>query len=210
MGAGAMYFFDPRIGSRRRIAMEDHLRRVSRQAAEGIDAGLRDLENRGQGLMHDVGSLFEVPSDGSNRQARSQQRSSAGPSLKWSPGPRLVAATVGTALMTNCLARRTPSAMILGTLGFGLFSRALSSARGGIEVQKTIEINAPVDRVFEFFSHPENYLRVSDVVTKVEVFGDGRFSKDMLIAGVPVHFEERITRSEKDNVLESHSSRIRP
>lgn len=71
MGAGAMYFFDPRMGSRRRIAMEDHLRRVSRQAAEGIDAGLRDLENRGQGLMHDVGSLFEVPSDGSNRQARS-------------------------------------------------------------------------------------------------------------------------------------------
>src|SRR5205823_176417 len=105
----------------------------------------------------------------------------------------------------NCVARRTPAAVILGTLGFGLFSRALSSARGGIEVQKTIEINAPVDRVFEFFSHPENYTRISDVVTHVEVFGDGRFAKEMMIAGVPVHFEERFVRSEKDHLIETHS-----
>jgi uncharacterized membrane protein len=206
MGAGAMYFFDPRMGSRRRIAIEDRLRRISRQAAEGIDAGLRDLENRGQGLMHGVGSIFEAPSEWSDRrQDGSRQRSSAGPSLKWSPGPRLVAATIGTALMANCMARRTPSAVILGTLGFGIFNRALTGARGGIEVQKTIEINAPVDRVFEFFSHPENYMRVSDVVTNVEIFGDGRFAKDMLIAGVPVHFEERIVRSEKDQLLASRS-----
>jgi len=205
VGAGAMYFFDPRMGGRRRIAIEDRLRRMSREAAEGIDAGFRDLENRGQGLMHGVGSIFESPGDWSTRQPRSRQRSSAGPSLKWSPGPRLVAASVGTALMANCLARRTPAAVILGTLGFGLFGRALSSPRGGIEVQKTIEIKAPVDRVFEFFSHPENYMRISDVVTHVEVFGDGRFSKDMTIAGVPVHFEERFVRCEKDELLETHS-----
>jgi uncharacterized membrane protein len=206
VGAGAMYFFDPRTGSRRRIAIEDRLRRVSRRAAEGIDAGLRDLENRGQGLMHGVGSLFESPGEWTSRpQDGSRQRSSSGPTLKWSPGPRLVAATIGTALMANCMAKRTPSAVILGTLGFGLFNRALTGPRGGIEVQKTIEINAPIDRVFEFFSHPENYMRISDVVTNVEVFGDGRFAKDMLIAGVPTHFEERIVRCEKDQVLESRS-----
>jgi len=206
VGAGAMYFFDPRMGSRRRIAIEDQLRRMSRQAAEGIDAGLRDLENRGQGLVHAAGSMFEPPGQRRDRrQTRGRPQSSVGPSLKWSPGPRLLAATCGTALMANCLARRTPSAMILGTLGFGLFSRALSDPRGGIEVQKTIEINAPVDRVFEFFSHPENYLRVSDVVTNIEVFGDGRFAKDMMIAGVPVHFEERFVRCEKDHLIETHS-----
>jgi uncharacterized membrane protein len=206
MGAGAMYFFDPRMGSRRRIAIEDRMRRISRRAAEGIDAGLRDLENRGQGLKHGVGSLFESPRQWTGgREDNLQQRSSSGPSLKWSPGPRLIAASIGTALMANCMARRTPAAVILGTLGFGLFNRALTGPRGGIEVQKTLEINAPVDRVFEFFSHPENYMRVSDVVTHVEVFGDGRFAKDMLIAGMPVHFEERIVRCEKDQVLASRS-----
>ena len=55
---------------------------------------------------------------------------------------------LGTALMANCLTRRTPWAVMLGTLGFGLFNRALSGRRGGIEVQKTIEIKAPVDRAY--------------------------------------------------------------
>ena len=49
-GAGATYFFDPRMGNRRRVAIENQLRRLSRQTAEAIDAGLRDLENRGQGV----------------------------------------------------------------------------------------------------------------------------------------------------------------
>jgi len=118
---------------------------------------------------------------------------------------RLVAASCGTVLMANCLARRTPSAMLLGTLGLGVFTRALAGPRGGVEIQKTLEIAAPVDRVFEFFTHPENYMRVSDVVTNVEIFGDGRFAKDMTIAGMTVHFEERTVRSEKDRLLESHS-----
>src|SRR5437016_5635267 len=87
IGAGAMYFFDPRTGARRRIAIEDQLRRMSRRTTEGIDAGLRDLENRGQGVMHGVGSLLESPADRrERRQARGRQRSSVGPSLKWSPG----------------------------------------------------------------------------------------------------------------------------
>ena len=42
-------------------------------------------------------------------------------------------------------------------------------------------------------------------VTNVEVFGDGRFAKDMMIAGMPVRFEERFIRMEKDHLLETHS-----
>src|SRR5262249_18215101 len=180
-GAGAMYFFDPRMGNRRRIAIEDRLRRISRQTAEAIDAGCRDLENRGQGVAHAAGCLLESGVVDRRRPMRGNQRSSVGPSLKWAPGPRLLAAACGTALMANCLARRTPSAVLLGTLGFGLFTRALAGARRGVEVHKTIEIAAPADRVFHFFSHPENYLRISDLITQVEILGDGRFAKTMLI-----------------------------
>jgi uncharacterized membrane protein len=75
----------------------------------------------------------------------------------------------------------------------------------GIHVEKTMEIDAPAEKVFDFFAHPENYLRISDVVTNVEVFGDGRFAKEMAIAGVPVRFEERFVRCEENELIETHS-----
>jgi uncharacterized membrane protein len=108
--------------------------------------------------------------------------------------------------MGNCLARRTPTAVVLGTIGFGLFARALSSDRGGVEVHKAIEIAAPVDRVLNFLSQPENYLRVSDVILSVEILGDDWFAKTMTIAGVPVRFEERFVRRDKDIGIETHST----
>jgi len=207
LGAGATYFFDPRMGLRRRIAIEDRLRRISRQTSEALDVGLRDLGNRGQGVLHAVGCLLE-PAQGSlgRRLSSGNRKSASGPSLKWSPGPRLVAATCGTALMANCLARRTPRAVVLGMLGFGLFTRALSGNRAGVEVHKAMKIAAPVDRVFNFFSQPENYLRISDVITSVEILGDEQFAKTMTIAGVPVRFEERFVRRDKDHAIETHST----
>jgi hypothetical protein len=43
----------------------------------------------------------------------------------WAPATRLLAGTVGCALMTNCLVQRTLPAALLGTVGFGLFVRSL-------------------------------------------------------------------------------------
>jgi hypothetical protein len=42
----------------------------------------------------------------------------------WSPGTRLAVGVLGGALMLNCAVRRTPKAILLGTLGFGLLARA--------------------------------------------------------------------------------------
>ncbi|HQU42321.1 MAG TPA: BON domain-containing protein [Pirellulales bacterium] len=53
----------------------------------------------------------------------------------WAPSTRLIAGSAGTVLMLNCLARRTPSAVLMGTLGFGLFIRAI----GNRDVGKLIE-----------------------------------------------------------------------
>ena len=103
LGAGAMYFLDPRLGNRRRAMAADQLRRLSRQTNEGVDAGLRDLGNRGQGLLHELGSIL-APSVGRHHRVTNR-------SFQWSPGPRLVAAACGTALMGNCVACRTPSAL---------------------------------------------------------------------------------------------------
>ena len=45
----------------------------------------------------------------------------------WAPSTRLVLGTVASALMFNCMLRRTPGAIVMGTLGFGLFIRAVSN-----------------------------------------------------------------------------------
>jgi hypothetical protein len=54
VGAGALYFFDPQLGRRRRALLEDQLRRFSRQATDGLDAALRDLNNRAQGTVAEL------------------------------------------------------------------------------------------------------------------------------------------------------------
>jgi uncharacterized membrane protein len=200
LGAGVMYFLDSRNGARRRTMVADRMRRLSRQAGREIDAGLRDLNHQGQGLAHELSAMIQSRATGAR-----QKHAAHGRSFKWSPGPRLAAAACGTALMANCLARRTPGAMLLGTLGFALFNRGLTRQEGGIDVLKTIEIGAPVERVFDFFSHPENYARISDAVTHVELLGEGRFAKTMLIAGIPIRFEERFVKFEQNKLLQTHS-----
>lgn len=45
----------------------------------------------------------------------------------WSPGIRLLAAGTGMALMLNCAVQRRPMAIALGTVGFGLFLRAVTN-----------------------------------------------------------------------------------
>lgn len=47
----------------------------------------------------------------------------------WAPATQLTAGTLGGALMLNCAMRRTPGAILLGTLGFGLFVRASANCQ---------------------------------------------------------------------------------
>jgi hypothetical protein len=47
--------------------------------------------------------------------------------VNWSPTARLIAGTTGAALMINCLAKRTPPAIMFGTAGFVMFVRALTN-----------------------------------------------------------------------------------
>ncbi len=74
-----------------------------------------------------------------------------------------------------------------------------------IDVVTVTDIKAPADEVFDFFSHPENYLWLSDMVTDVSNHGDGSFAKDMLIGGIKIQFEERFTNVEPGVLLETHS-----
>jgi uncharacterized membrane protein len=119
-------------------------------------------------------------------------------------------------LMFNCLTSRSLTGALGGLAGFGLLARALSnidagralgvsSGRRGIDIRKTIEIEAPAERVFDFFADPTNYPRISDVITRVQMHEGSRFTKDMTIGGQTVQMHERITCSERPDCLESQS-----
>lgn len=103
----------------------------------------------------------------------------------WSPATRLLAGAAGTWLMARCLRRRTLGAALLGTVGFGLTARSvanrdlvrlagLGGGRRGFDIQKTITINAPVDRVFAFWSRFENFPQFMANLIQVRDLGGGR------------------------------------
>jgi uncharacterized membrane protein len=124
----------------------------------------------------------------------------------WAPATRLLVGAAGCGLMANCLARRTLSAALLGTVGFGLALRSLtnlplrqllglSGAHEGIHFQKTITIAAPAEKVFAFWSNFENFPHFMSHVCEVRNLGAGR-SRWIVKgpAGVPVRWDAVITR----------------
>jgi len=64
----------------------------------------------------------------------------------------------------------------------------------GICVQKTININAPVERVFNVWSHHECFPYFMSRVREVKDLGNGRYHWTVLgPAGIPVEWEGVIT-----------------
>jgi uncharacterized membrane protein len=103
----------------------------------------------------------------------------------WAPATRLLAALTGGALMGLCLRRRDALGLVAGTLGFGLLARGatnletrrilgIGGGRRAIDFQKTININAPVERVFEFWQNPHNFPHFMTNVREVRDLGGGR------------------------------------
>ena len=70
--------------------------------------GVRGVEGKLQIVGDDWGSSHGV------EESRTQ----------WTPATRLVAGAGGMLLMLNCMLKRTPLAVLMGTLGFGAFVRA--------------------------------------------------------------------------------------
>jgi hypothetical protein len=64
----------------------------------------------------------------------------------WSPAVRLFGGVLGTMLMGNCVARRTPAAVLLGTFGFGLFVRAVTNLQPARFLERPWRMTHPAPR----------------------------------------------------------------
>jgi uncharacterized membrane protein len=103
----------------------------------------------------------------------------------WSPGSRLAVGAAGGALGVWGAVRRDWIGAGLGLLGLGLVTRGLSdlptsrlvgvgAGRRAVDVNKGINIKAPIDLVFGFFSHYDNFPQFMSNVKEVNDPGTGR------------------------------------
>lgn len=104
----------------------------------------------------------------------------------WSPTTRLMATAAGGALTIYGIRRKGVLGSVLSSLGMGVITRALTNLearwlvgidgdQSAIHIQKTINVDAPVDRVFDYWSHPENFPEFMSHVREVRRIGDGLY-----------------------------------
>ena len=189
---------------------------VLRHEVDGLLSAVRNVrgvcEVEDQLDVHDSPGTF-APLQGTDRRStEAAQRTRR----QWAPATRLIAGSTGALLVTSGACQRSLMSPLYGLAGLALLARSVanqdfarmlgvSGGRRVIDIRKTIEIAAPVERVYAFFADPTNLRRISDVVTKVDLHGGGRFTKHMTIGGMPIRFEERFTRAVPNEFISSRS-----
>jgi uncharacterized membrane protein len=143
----------------------------------------------------------------------------------WSPTTRLLTTAGGAMVLLRGLGRGGISGLIMAALGGLVSLRGATNmevsrliGRGGrhrgIDVQKTINVNAPVEQVYDFWTRFENFPRFMAHVQEVQSLGNNRWHWAVKgPANVPVEWTAFVTdqidnnllawKSEKDQMVES-------
>ena len=78
----------------------------------------------------------------------------------------------------------------------------LVRSRRAIRFQKTMTIHAPIKRVFEFWSNPENFAKVMEHVNEVKRTGENQFRWTVTgPAGSSITWNSRVTQSVPNQLL---------
>jgi len=130
----------------------------------------------------------------------------------WAPGVRVVMGAAGGALLINALTGKRSALGFLGGLGGAALiarsstnmsiDRLVGVRRPAIELQKHIDVAAPVEQVFETFSQLERFPEFMKHVREVHVRGDG--TSQWLVegpAGGTISWEAVTTRLEPNRLI---------
>jgi uncharacterized membrane protein len=131
----------------------------------------------------------------------------------WPPTTRLLAGTSGSLMMVAGTGRGGALGTFLNLIGMGLLVRAVSNkqmkqlvgvdvGRRAVDVQKTINVSAPVEEVYAFWSDFENFPKFMTHIREVQNLDNGR-SHWVVIGpgGVSVNWDAVITRQEENKLL---------
>jgi uncharacterized membrane protein len=131
----------------------------------------------------------------------------------WSPTARLLVGAAGGGLAAYGIGRKDPLGIGLGVIGLGLLARGVTNTeikrlvgagadRRAVEIQKNIDVAAPVEQVYRFWTDYVNFPRFMTNVREVRETGDGRSHWTVQgPAGVPVEWDAVITRRVPNKVL---------
>jgi uncharacterized membrane protein len=131
----------------------------------------------------------------------------------WSPTARVLIAAAGAGLLAYGMRSRGPLGLLATVAGAGLALRAatnrpvmdvldLNRTGRAIEVHKAIHIDAPVKKVFEFWSDYQNFPRCMSRVRRVEVLDETRSRWAVTgPAGAPVEWTAELTQVVPDALI---------
>jgi uncharacterized membrane protein len=136
----------------------------------------------------------------------------------WSPTARLFAGAFGAGLMAAALRAPTGVCALLGTTGGLLVARAAANkplsallgfgdAAHGIVVQKTINVDAPVEEVFVFWTDYQNFPRFMHHVREVRVHESRSHWVVAGPAGVPIQWNAELVEVRPNERLRWRSTR---
>jgi uncharacterized membrane protein len=168
--------------------------------------GVADIEDR-LAVYESAAGISALQGGGKPREPR------FGPwQQNWPPGVRVVMGAAGGALMLNALVgRRSGLGFLGGVGGLALIARSSTNMpidrlvgvrRPSMDLQKSIEVAAPIEQVFETFSQLERFPRFMKHVREVRVRGDG--TSQWLVegpAGGTISWEAVTTRLEPNRLI---------
>ena len=212
LGAGLMYLLDPREGNRRRALIRDQAVSVLNRSDDYIEKTARDLRNRTRGLVAETMSALEEPVRVRDRMSQERLRSGDG-RANWSPTARLVSSAGGLAMTAYGLSRRGISGTAMALTGLGLAARGITNqdikklvgigaGRNAVVIQKTINIDAPVEEVYRFWENVENFPRFMEHVEEVKDKNNGIYHwKVAGPAGAPVEFDAITVKKDLNQMI---------
>ena len=132
----------------------------------------------------------------------------------WSPTARLLSGAFGATAGLYGVTRGGPLGVVAGILGMGMFVRAttnmetrklvgLTQSRRGIDIQKVITINAPVEEVWSFWSNYDNFPLWMRNVKQVSQNPQTHLSRWVVAgpAGIPFQWDAAETERIENEVL---------
>jgi uncharacterized membrane protein len=203
LGAGGMYLMDPERGHRRRAELRDALAEVDTdelmERARHLEPvkAVRHLRGGGGAAGTIIGATRMLGALGGSRMLGALGES------RWMPGSRrgrwARAARRSRWGRRRMMLESRDWAMLgglVGAIAAGLWlARRWSSNGEGIEVVRTMTVDAPVERVYEFWNDFENFPRFMSHVREVRRTGPDRTHWTVAgPAGAPVEWDAIVTR----------------
>jgi uncharacterized membrane protein len=160
---------------------------------------------RGVSSVEDELRVYETEKDFPSMQIpRTGASAAAVQQGNWSPATRLLSGIGGSLLTLYGLKRKGLSKPLLSTAGLILTTRSMTNkdprellgigGEGAIKIRKAINIDAPIDEVYQFWRNFENFKLFMEHVKDITVQGDVSTWKVAGPAGTTVEYKSHITR----------------